>query len=544
MRHFVPLTLFLAIVTLFACHRTVRQGLPSPDEAAGLVNEHPDSLAFLLEELIDPAELPDSSQADYWWLLTQAHLRQGRNLVNDSLIHASVAYYEANHSPRLPKAYFLAALQSNWSYRAPEKQQALLLKAEASAKALRDSGTLRDIYIKLGRDYEMRGEYQDMFEANRKLYAISSDWWQVMSLYNMGFAYVFLGKKDSAYAVIERSIRLAEERGYEIVPYLSRNYADFLCTCDQSEKALSILEDLFRRYPESRQGDALFSYAHVLMTRGRIPEARFYMNTLDSMLATHVPQAVVGGQYISIILKLLCDAKEGRPLNIARFGQFNDSVMGVMRNSACLEKEQSLAGDRLVRNNLRLEKEKSDLRLLIVGIAFVALLCVALSVFFYQRKLLRQERLFRQSQDQIRSITAQWKENEAMKKRMDGQMSQLVERERYLSDQLLSRIAIFKQLQASKYLNDEQWPEVVEAVDVLYNDFTKRLRAEYPMLTDGDLLICALLKLRFSTALIASLMGISPSSVTKRKQRIREKMGQPAGGMEKNNPLDAYLVDY
>jgi len=71
------------------------------------------------------------------------------------------------------------------------------------------------------------------------------------------------------------------------------------------------------------------------------------------------------------------------------------------------------------------------------------------------------------------------------------------------------------------------------------------LGIDFPSLTEEDIQYCCLIKLRLSTSVISTLTAVSPSSVTKRKQRIKEKMNQqrPAD-VRKEQPLEIYMWSY
>ena len=115
MKYICCLILFFTVL-LPSC-QWGRQEAFFPDEglAERLLRENPDSLAMILEEQVVPAELSDSLRAEYGWWITRLHQRQGRNMVNDSLIHYTLRCYEQQQSPRLTEAYMLAAMQVNYS---------------------------------------------------------------------------------------------------------------------------------------------------------------------------------------------------------------------------------------------------------------------------------------------------------------------------------------------------------------------------------------------------------------------------------------------
>lgn len=102
------------IIILFctACnHSPERLGLPDEPELERLLREDPDSLASMLESRNDIFELSEEDRMDYVYWLTRAHFAGGRNLVNDTLIHQVVDYYEKKASPRVVNSYVLAAEQ-------------------------------------------------------------------------------------------------------------------------------------------------------------------------------------------------------------------------------------------------------------------------------------------------------------------------------------------------------------------------------------------------------------------------------------------------
>lgn len=111
--------------------------------------------------------------------------------------------------------------------------------------------------------------------------------------------------------------------------------------------------------------------------------------------------------------------------------------------------------------------------------------------------------------------------------RLSTENVRLQKRETFLCERLIDGNAQLKALRLSpKYLKTQQEREaIVQAVNILYEDFTVRLSKQYPALTEEDLLFCCLVKLHLNNGTIATLFAISPASVTKRKQRIKERMG-------------------
>ncbi len=131
-------------------------------------------------------------------------------------------------------------------------------------------------------------------------------------------------------------------------------------------------------------------------------------------------------------------------------------------------------------------------------------------------------------------------------KQLSEENQWLRNREKFLSGQLLKRIDILNEIKSRpKYLDEKQWQKVIEAVDWLYNGFTQRLGEEIPSLTESDIQICCLIKLRISISDIATLLAISPTSVSKRKIRLKERIIQELGNpFEDDTTLDMWLWEY
>lgn len=121
----------------------------------------------------------------------------------------------------------------------------------------------------------------------------------------------------------------------------------------------------------------------------------------------------------------------------------------------------------------------------------------------------------------------------------------LQKRLRYLCSELVNHITILSDLKSDpKFIKESQWTKVFDSMNTVYPNLIDRLRKDFS-LSDSDILMCCLIKLQLSNSIIAELVGISPSSVTKRKQRLKERINQrlnaPLGG---ETSIDTYLWKY
>lgn len=72
---------------------------------------------------------------------------------------------------------------------------------------------------------------------------------------------------------------------------------------------------------------------------------------------------------------------------------------------------------------------------------------------------------------------------------------------------------------------DKDWEMFETAFNQVHDAFFKKLKAQFPELTPGDLRLAAFLKLNLSSKEIASLLGLSVRGVENKRYRLRKKMG-------------------
>ena len=141
------------------------------------------------------------------------------------------------------------------------------------------------------------------------------------------------------------------------------------------------------------------------------------------------------------------------------------------------------------------------------------------------------------------SLKEKSKELEAME-HLSEENQYLHKREAFLCNQLIKQTELFNKLKTTKYIDNKLWQEIKEKIDLLFDNYTKRLCHQIPSLTDGDIQICCLIKLRFSNGDIANMLAISPTSVSKRKLRLKERIVQEIGSLGENQSLDLWLMEY
>ena len=106
---------------------------------------------------------------------------------------------------------------------------------------------------------------------------------------------------------------------------------------------------------------------------------------------------------------------------------------------------------------------------------------------------------------------------------LDGQVQAL-------ASAMIDADEVVKQLRARpKFLTDSQWDYLQKLTDRVYKGASKRLVLRFPQLTPADSQLCMLIRLHFSNAQIATLIAVSPASVSQQKFRLKKRMMQADG---------------
>ena len=90
------------------------------------------------------------------------------------------------------------------------------------------------------------------------------------------------------------------------------------------------------------------------------------------------------------------------------------------------------------------------------------------------------------------------------------------------------------------YLQTEGMSRLRQICDTVYGGFCRRLSQSVPLLSEYEVELCCLIKLRFTVGEIAALLGISPSSVSTSKHRVKKKIYSCLGITDKKS-LDLWV---
>jgi hypothetical protein len=90
-------------------------------------------------------------------------------------------------------------------------------------------------------------------------------------------------------------------------------------------------------------------------------------------------------------------------------------------------------------------------------------------------------------------------------------------------------------------LEEQDWTELIQTTNELFNGFASRLKKEYPCLSAEDIGFCCLLKINVSMQDLADIYCISKAGITKRKTRMKKEKFQISDHLL---DLDRFLSEY
>lgn len=174
---------------------------------------------------------------------------------------------------------------------------------------------------------------------------------------------------------------------------------------------------------------------------------------------------------------------------------------------------------------------------------------IAISKLLYEDSLLKLKKL----QDEKAKLVAEndskltqvIKEKENTINKLKAEISDIQEKyslssmsdvELTLMDSSICKKIKFIEMHPRKKMSDEDWKELADTVEKVIPNFIPRLKIK---LNDKDYQICLLIRVGFSTSLIARLLGLSDAAISKSRKTMLKKL---CGKVGKPKEFDEYVL--
>lgn len=448
------------------------------------------------------------------------------------------------------------------------------LKATHIAENCNDCHLLGWLCRNKGDLYFVQGMFEECKEHYRKYYniAVANNDTLRMALasFSMGRLQTILSDVDSIEYYYKNAIELGRKtkKTENIVPYARFQLSDLYIQIEKFEEA---------RLYMTRDSLNDINWAYWHLGQNHTDSAAWYFKKTFKQL-DHAGQLEV--------VRILAQIEE-RKDNIPKALHYYKMV-SVLNDSVA--KSSQVDDIRRINTQFNLElikQERNQIaeqsRYLSLAILFITCIVIASSFLIYyiwksyknqKNKEMAQEKLLRQlEQEKYRHSISQLKDNERKIALLEEQLTEALShkdtasatglelstkqlkmenlnieanqrRQQYLLEMfLLSPLYIKIKKHAGEesfHLKNEEWDQLGESIDEVFNNFTQRLLM-LVQLSDVELKTCYLIKLEVTPADIATMLYKSKAAITMLRQRLYKKITQKKGTAKQ---LDEFILNF
>lgn len=576
LRLFIPLWLALC---LLGCGKPKPSSYPPTMVEAARLSEHEAARALpLLEALADSLDRLDEEGRVYYDLLRlRVNDKLNVRATSDTLIRRITAFYEAYGDPdKLMLAYYYRgrvcadlndALQAVEYYR----------KAIAASKETKQYLLLSKIYSQLGETLEYQNLYEEAIPCYRKAYdytllsrdSVTSS----MPIRDIAGAYREIGRRDSALVYYEWAAEIAERTNHRIYLGILEEMGNLYMAFGEYDKAFKVLNRSLNDPFERDHTPTYYLLGKWYMLTGNLDSAFYYTKKSNTKEVFY--------KEIDVYRNLVTIERGRGHYREAldywdEFLKCADSIQ-LANNSEEIRRIKALYDYNLrVRENQRLalanERKQAAIYRILTG-GFLILLLLAFRLVLSERKKkhldCQVERMKRAQQEQYRQSEAYLKDNrrkiealeEALReaeseavssKKQDlmalnkkaleatNQAVELSREQRKLMDENLTGSAIYIKFHTHlEQVDEADWEILRHEIDELYN-MTNRLLALNPKLSEMELRICYLSKIRLKVMDMATLLCRTAPAISNARKRLYLKLSGKAG---RPDELDRFIAD-
>ena len=590
---------------VLGCNRNtqVNKQIPELVKAEKVMFDHPDSALHILESMEKPSSRTDKENHALWCLLmTQAKYKMVMRISSDSLVRIAYDYYKPTNNARRRAMSALYMGDINYELRNVEEAILYYLEAQTEVEKTDDYKTGYLIMISLGKLYLYRNLANYALEACMKAYDYSikdsNKRYQLASLKFLARCYCISGKLSKAIDTYNKCSELALQLGlikyyYDILGEVALVYKN----SGDIKKSLEILKGFPIKYQPAllmgknyyllEKPDSAYIYLNKALNTDNIytkASAYKYLYKLGNNPMYH--------QY----LKTYCDS----------LLFYNDSIIRIDKGKEIIAYKEKFNNEKLLSEKQRLKIEKANVTYWWMFTIVIVLLLVILLIYVYVRKriaihkkeeeltilalqlhnkelevekndsyILELQSQYEQSTkkeefyiEQIEIVNNLQQENKRLLqeknmlqekmasysisshelsnvKLLSDKLLLLEKREKELCSLLLTQIPLLRKLHLKPiYLNDTELNDICKIADNIFQNFTQRLLNDVSVLSEHEIILCCLIKLRFSIAEISVFLNIASASVSRSKLRIKNKICSELGESLKDKSLDIWLWEY
>lgn len=562
MRNAIQRLALLPIVALFllpaACHRTDGRAEALLNNADSLLTANPDSALRLLEALPATTELTRRESARYALLLAQATDKCEKPLLPcDSLLDVALDYYDDDERERAVALLYKGRLEVEMEQ--SERAIGFLLEGlEIIKKFPQEIETRKYLFSSLGNEYFDARLYEKAGKAYQELYkCCTTDKDKSIALNSLASFYAVTEKEDSALILQCKALEYAQiSKDSAMIATTALNLSVEYSSKEANDTALYYARMSLQWLPGNKnRSDYHANIGNIFLDKEERDSAIYYINKKieDSTNIKGRANALLNLSYIK---EEQGDYQATTEL-LYQFVDIIDSIYFTEQSN----KIQQLIHKYDSQTKVKEEQFKGQKKLRTAIACFT--FCCFLIALFYQHRINKRKRLqlineqnLKQAQEKLTSlettieeshrivvllqrehstlIQEKEKNNQEIQER-ENQIKKLKEEKLALRNWLFKQSDIYKKIiklskqnvsskKERSVLTDAELKKLKETVLDIYTDYIAGIKAQYPKLTDEDLLFLCLDEIGFSSQTISLCFGnIDTHALAQRKYRMKKE---------------------
>ena len=505
-----------------------------------MAEKETDSAIAVMQEIKEPQNnLTDRDYALYALLLSEAmHRKQQLNAETDTLLLPAIKYFsESGDSLYAERALYCKAHLDRRLYRMKDAMQSFLkallfLQGSGNDEQLYRVNTWLGVVCLNQEEYEGKMRYSK--EALKAALRMDNLFYKNLALCNIATGYYFLNRLDSAlyYAQAAYDAAIADSLPSQL-PHVYTDLGSIYAKMGENGKALEYIDKAIGLRSRKDTLAILGLYADKVDLFGKLGQYdSAYHYFRKAVASPNLATQADAYNHMSGAYYKMGRCNEAYSL-LLRFTELADSVRKQRHTAEVIALQELYKHEQLSVENLYWRTQAAERQSNVYLMATLSLLSlwIASTIYFFywrnRRRLVEQQHQLASQQEELHHQRQVTTENLQ-------RMAEMEQKEARLKETFFRRLnqRIVQEIEKGSniLLSDDDWEDIVQNADIIFDNFTRRLQQHYPALNKEDLRYCCMVKMQLSQLEMSQIMHLEKDSVKKRLKRIRmEKMKADSG---------------
>lgn len=505
-----------------------------------MAEKETDSAIAVMQAIKEPQNnLTDRDYALYALLLSEAmHRKQQLNAETDTLLLPAIKYFsESGDSLYAERALYCKAHLDRRLYRMKDAMQSFLkallfLQGSGNDEQLYRVNTWLGVVCLNQEEYEGKMRYSK--EALKAALRMDNLFYKNLALCDIATGYYFLNRLDSAfyYAQAAYDAAIADSLPSQL-PHVYTDLGSIYAKMGENGKALEYIDKAIGLRPRKDTLAILGLYADKVDLFGKLGQYdSAYHYFRKAVASPNLATQADAYNHMSGAYYKMGRCNEAYSL-LLRFTELADSVRKQRHTAEVIALQELYKHEQLSVENLYWRTQAAERQSNVYLMATLSLLSlwIASTIYFFywrnRRRLVEQQHQLASQQEELHHQRQVTTENLQ-------RMAEMEQKEARLKETFFRRLnqRIVQEIEKGSniLLSDDDWEDIVQNADIIFDNFTRRLQQHYPALNKEDLRYCCMVKMQLSQLEMSQIMHLEKDSVKKRLKRIRmEKMKADSG---------------